>query len=137
MSTKKIIFKQKQIDDLEEFRERYKPNEAPTILAGHFSNSSATVEKIYYLDSCEKNPCYFEIDPIDYYNTVSKIYEDGYEIVGIFHTHPGSPLFSGIDEHYMRAHPDPIVWTIMGEFNTMSWLWVDYLTVKLIETEIV
>ena len=70
------------------------PNEACGILAGR----NGRVERIYRMTNARPGPASYEMDPGEQFRVLKDIREAGRALVGIYHSHPGSPAYpSGID----------------------------------------
>src|SRR5574341_44366 len=70
------------------------PNEACGILAG----KEGRVEKVHAMKNARPSPVAYEMDPEEQFRVLKDIRQAGLDLVGIFHSHPGSPAYpSGVD----------------------------------------
>ena len=70
------------------------PDEACGILAG----KGGRVEKVYPMKNARPSPVGYEMDPEEQFRVLKDIRQAGLDLVGIFHSHPGSPAYpSGVD----------------------------------------
>jgi proteasome lid subunit RPN8/RPN11 len=70
------------------------PNEACGILAGR----DGGVEKVYPMRNSKPGPTYYEMDPEEQFRVMRDLRQEGLELVGIFHSHPGGPAYpSSVD----------------------------------------
>lgn len=70
------------------------PNEACGLLAG----KGGRVEKVYPMKNARPSPVAYEMDPEEQFRVLKDIRQAGLDLVGIFHSHPGSPAYpSGVD----------------------------------------
>ena len=70
------------------------PNEACGILAG----SGGRVEQVYRMTNARPGPASYEMEPAEQFRVLKDIRQSGRSLVGIYHSHPGSPAYpSGID----------------------------------------
>lgn len=103
---------------LEEARRRCTPREECVALL--FGRGDA-VTKWRWARNVAGSPVAFRIDPEEMYSAMAEAEEEGLELLGIFHTHPGPPIPSGVDLKYMRLWP--VVWVIssMYSWRTAAW----------------
>jgi proteasome lid subunit RPN8/RPN11 len=70
------------------------PDEACGILAG----KGGRVEKVYPMRNSRPSPVGYEMEPEEQFRVLREIRQAGLDLVGIFHSHPGSPAYpSNID----------------------------------------
>ena len=63
------------------------PEEACGLVAGP---SSADLRMAYCLTNRDKSPYRFTVDPAEHYRTIRHAERRGWEVVGVFHSHPHS-----------------------------------------------
>jgi proteasome lid subunit RPN8/RPN11 len=91
-----------QLAEIVAHLEAGKPNEACGLLAGQ----NGRVTKVYLMVNAAHSPVRYVIEPEALVRVIEETEERGWELVGIFHSHPGGPLFpsaTDIDEAY---YPD-------------------------------
>ena len=70
------------------------PHEACGILAGR----NGSVERVYRMTNVRPGPASYEMDPEEQFRVLRSIRQEGRSLIGIYHSHTGSPAFpSGID----------------------------------------
>jgi len=70
------------------------PDEACGILAGW----AGKVEKVYPMRNARPSPVGYEMEPEEQFRVLKDIRQAGLDLVGIFHSHTGSPAYpSGVD----------------------------------------
>jgi proteasome lid subunit RPN8/RPN11 len=85
--------------------------EVCSILIGLSQDDSYIVKECVNTRNTDMSPVSFKADPEDLAKAVSKLVEEGYDIVGIFHSHPAPPVPSARDIEGMRLWPQT-VWII-------------------------
>lgn len=63
------------------------PNEACGMLAG----IAGGVKRVYCMKNARPGPAYYEMEPEEQFRVLKDIREAGFELLGIFHSHPTSP----------------------------------------------
>ena len=70
------------------------PDEACGILAG----KDGRVSRVYCMKNARPGPVSYETDPEEQFRVMKDIRRDGYDMVGIFHSHPSGPAYpSNVD----------------------------------------
>ncbi len=110
----KIIITKAQLKELIDWAQKCYPNEAPAILVGKIntSNNLGIVENVYTLKNVVESPVKFQIDPEEQYRIYRIAEENNQEIIGIFHSHPMSPIPSAIDLPFLKLHQN--IWVILS-----------------------
>ena len=111
------------VQDLVAEAERAWPNQAFAFLIGRVEGDVIKVVKIVKPDRFEASTSYFKVDPIAAYKVFMDADREGLDVVGIFHTHHGSSVPSGMDLYYMKSNP--CVWLIVAmpslAFGVYEW----------------
>ncbi|OGW37321.1 MAG: hypothetical protein A2010_15365 [Nitrospirae bacterium GWD2_57_9] len=70
------------------------PNEACGMLGGR----NGSVEKVYPMRNAKPGPDYYEMDAEEQFRVMKDIRESGFELIGLFHSHPtGQAYPSSVD----------------------------------------
>ena len=104
-----------QLKQLADLSQSALPFESVAFLVG----KESTVTQIVPVRNRDESQISFSVDPMVLIQTYSNAEQNGLEIIGIFHSHPGPPEPSTIDLRYMEINP--VVWLIysstLREFN--------------------
>jgi proteasome lid subunit RPN8/RPN11 len=85
--------------------------EVCSILIGLVQDDSYIVKEYVNTRNTDMSPVSFKADPKDLARAVSKLIEESYDIVGVFHSHPAPPTPSARDIEGMKLWPQT-VWII-------------------------
>jgi proteasome lid subunit RPN8/RPN11 len=83
------------------------------MLFGKLSQSEAEVKKVLVAENRLISTTHFEIDPARVAAAIFEAEKEGYEFIGLFHSHPASAIPSSVDLKYMRLWGD-IIWLILS-----------------------
>lgn len=89
------------------------PVEACAMLFGELSQNEAVVEKVEVAENRLLSTTRFEVDPAKVAAAVTEAEKKGYELIGLFHSHPAPAAPSSVDLKYMRLWGDAL-WLIMS-----------------------
>jgi len=123
-----------ELDLIQAELEENKPYEACGVLIGTIDGMTAHVEKSRPIRNVKRTDRSFELDPKEHYNAWNEAEKNGKEIVGVYHTHPGSSAVPSLwDRETMQK--DTSVWLIAGADGMRAYVWENGLkTVKVIES---
>lgn len=97
---------------LSEYSENQKPNESCAILFG----KDDQVLDLFLTENIEKSPVNFTISNKQLIEAYKMAEEKKMEVVGIFHSHPGSDAYpSDTDKKFMQSNP--VAWIIYSGIN--------------------
>lgn len=97
-----VIFRKEHIQEIIAHTQREAPLEAGGLLAG----SGATVERVYPMENTDRSETSFLLNPEEQYRVFMEIEELGYELVGIYHSHPHSPAHPSARDVEMAHYPE-------------------------------
>ena len=80
------------------------PNEACGLLAGEGGN----VQRVYLVENKLHNPRAYEMDPVEQVRVLLEIEAAGWELSGIFHSHPSGPPFPSATDVAQAYYPDSV-----------------------------
>lgn len=101
------------VELLKQEAERVFPVEACAILFGNLTENEAIVEKVEITQNRLRSSTRFEVDPSTVARSIVEEEKEGFEFVGLFHSHPASAFPSEIDRKFMRLWGDA-VWLILS-----------------------
>ena len=87
------------------------------MLFGKFSKNEAAVEKVEVVQNRLRSTTQFEVDPAKVAVALTKAEKDGYEFIGLFHSHPAPAAPSSVDLKYMRLWGDAL-WLILSSTDS-------------------
>lgn len=89
------------------------------VMFGYQKHDTAYVRDFKVGENIFHDPYRFLLNPEELYKFIVEEEEKGYEIVALWHTHPGSPTPSYTDLKYMELWPIPWIITssLTGEFT--------------------
>jgi proteasome lid subunit RPN8/RPN11 len=77
--------------------------EAPTEACGILAGKKGQVFKLYRARNADDSPASYRLDPEQQYRILKDIEVRGWELVGIYHSHPSAPATpSDVDERQAR-----------------------------------
>jgi proteasome lid subunit RPN8/RPN11 len=88
---KNLIFSTAHWEVMREDVERRKPNEACGLLAGYIIQESYKVLRILPTQNMFHSPTRYQVNPEEQLKAFNKIEEEGWELLGIYHSHPDGP----------------------------------------------
>lgn len=86
-----IIITQKQYQEILEHSLKVAPNEACGLLGGIVEDNAKQVKKVYLLTNTDNSPEHFSMDPKEQFTAVKDMRNNGWTMLGNFHSHPASP----------------------------------------------
>jgi proteasome lid subunit RPN8/RPN11 len=119
------------LEDIKQCVENASPNEACGLIFGKIveqQKPDSEDEYCYYfkgykfecIESSHKSPVAFLMDDYERLIRLSKKYSNEFQLLSIFHSHPGSAYPSGVDIPYMRTYYESgiskfkhLIWTII------------------------
>lgn len=67
------------------------PNEACGLLGGRQEEGKKYVEKLYFLTNMDADCRHFSMNPGEQFAAAHDMHNNGYELLGNFHSHPAAP----------------------------------------------
>jgi [CysO sulfur-carrier protein]-S-L-cysteine hydrolase len=107
-----ILLTSGQIDELTRIAKDMLPDESCALLLGENSE----VVKILPMRNADESPVTFSIESTELLHAYDLAQSEGFDIIAIFHSHPGKPSPSGTDRKFMEINP--VTWLI---FSTTEW----------------
>lgn len=86
------------------------PEEACGLLAG---DESGNLTMAYCLTNIEHSPVAYTVDPEEHFRAMRHAEANGWQLVGVFHSHPRSEPFPSATDLRLAAEPD-WVYVIVG-----------------------
>ncbi len=100
----KLILTREQMEEMIAHALQERPNEACGLLAGR----DGKVEKVYPLPNVEKSPFRYRADPEAQFRALVEMEERGWEVVGIYHSHPSFPPYPSALDREMAYYPEAV-----------------------------
>lgn len=86
-----IVLKNEQFNGIVDHARKNLPAEACGLIGGHIDNEKHIAEKIYFLTNIDNSPEHFSMDAKEQFAAVKDMRQNGYVLLGNFHSHPSSP----------------------------------------------
>jgi len=102
-----------QLQSLRKEAIRVHPVEACALLFGKTTRRQALVKRVVTVPNVLKSTTRFEIDPKVFFDAFMQADKDGFEFIGLFHSHPAPAYPSEVDLKFMRLWGDA-VWLILS-----------------------
>ncbi len=102
--TLKLILARKHLEEIIAHALEENPYEACGLLGG----KEGKVEKVYPLPNAEKSPFRYRAEPEAQFRAMQEIEEMGWEIVGVYHSHPSSPPYPSAMDLEMAYYPEAV-----------------------------
>src|ERR1051326_5302331 len=99
--TDRLLISKARITELEQFALATFPFEACALLLG----KGLSVQKVIQMRNSDASALTFSIAPQDLLDAYENAARLGYQIMGIFHSHPGPADPSSTDIRYMEINP--------------------------------
>ncbi|MEO9294943.1 MAG: M67 family metallopeptidase [Nitrososphaera sp.] len=109
------------MDELEELARDSLPSESCAFLLGR-SEGAVRVRDILPMRNADDSRISFSILPDELLAAYQEAERRGLDIVGIFHSHPSSPVPSGTDRRFMEINP--VVWVIFSTTENSFGAWI-------------
>jgi len=108
-----LQLQRRHVELLKQETERMHPVEACAMLFGKLSKNEASVEKVEVAENRLRSSTLFEVDPAKVAAAITEAEKEGYEFIGLFHSHPAPAAPSSVDLKYMRLWGDAL-WLILS-----------------------
>lgn len=86
-----IVLKNEQFNGIVDHARKNLPAEACGLIGGRIDNEKHIAEKIYFLTNIDNSPEHFSMDAKEQFAAVKDMRQNGYVLLGNFHSHPSSP----------------------------------------------
>jgi proteasome lid subunit RPN8/RPN11 len=80
------------------------PNEACGLLGG----AGGQVRRVYPIENILHSPHAYQLDPVEQVRVMLEIEAAGWELSGIFHSHPSGPPFPSATDVAQASYPDTV-----------------------------
>ncbi|MEM2759413.1 MAG: M67 family metallopeptidase [Nitrososphaerales archaeon] len=112
---RRVVLRSEDVKEIKKFAMNALPLESCALLAGSIDGDDVIVSKVIFTKNADRSKTTFSIEPTELLETYKRMEKDGLDIVGIFHSHPGSATPSATDVRYMEINPVP--WIILSTTN--------------------
>lgn len=104
---KRLILSSKHRDELKRFAIDALPLESCALLAGSIDGDDVLVSRIIFTKNYDRSRTTFSIEPTELLEAYKEAENYGFDIVGVFHSHPAPARPSATDAKYMELNPVP------------------------------
>jgi proteasome lid subunit RPN8/RPN11 len=121
---KQLYLTRDQWDQMRAEVESRAPEEACGLLAG----SQGLVRKVFLIDNTLHSPTRFRMDPVQQWQAFQQIEQNGWELFGIFHSHPQGPESPSDTDLAEAFYPDVVhlIWSrAEGEWRCRGFYFQD------------
>lgn len=99
-----LIIRKSDLRKIYEHCDREYPNEACGMLAG----SGNAVDTVYSLPNEKPSPSFYRIDSKEHFRVIREMREACKELIGIYHSHTGSPAYPSATDVELAYYPDAV-----------------------------
>lgn len=92
------------------------PNEACGLIAGIINGNDRFIKKVYLLANVDSSPSHFSLNPKEQITAAKDMRENGYELLGNFHSHPETAAYPS-NEDIRLANDYNVSYLIMSLSN--------------------
>ncbi|MHA1615703.1 MAG: Mov34/MPN/PAD-1 family protein [Candidatus Njordarchaeales archaeon] len=115
MGHRALVIAKKELERLVKEAMESKTEICGVLLGTVDSEGKVIVKRVKRAKNTKESPVLFEIDPEDLYQAIVEGEQEGLDIVGLYHSHPGPPRPSKRDLEGMKLWPVP--WLIISSLN--------------------
>ncbi len=103
---------------LDRVKEEAKTNQTEIcgFIIGKIQGDRAVVTEMKQARNVLRSPVRFQIDPVDFLNTLEEAESKSLDVIGFYHSHPAPPYPSLLDKKSMALWPDK-VWLIISTLS--------------------
>jgi proteasome lid subunit RPN8/RPN11 len=99
-----LVIRKNDLQQIYTHCDREFPNEACGMLAG----KQGRVETIYPMTNARPSPSYYEMEPAEQFRVLREIRDMGLDVIGIYHSHTGSPAYPSGTDVKMAYFPETL-----------------------------
>ncbi len=93
--------------DLQKIVEHCK-SEYPNEACGLLSGGDNKVDTVYSLSNENPSPTFYRIDSKEHFRVIREMREAGKELIGIYHSHTGSPAYPSSTDVTLAYYPEAV-----------------------------
>ena len=101
-----IILAQSDFNTMADWAKEHLPEESCGLLAGIKDGDVRVVKKVYYLTNIDHTNEHFSMDPKEQLSAIRDIRQNGYQMIGNFHSHPESPSRPSEEDKRLAFDPN-------------------------------
>ena len=101
-----IILAQSDFNTMADWAKEHLPEESCGLLAGIKDGDVRVVKKVYYLTNIDHTNEHFSMDPKEQLSAIKDIRQNGYQMIGNFHSHPESPSRPSEEDKRLAFDPN-------------------------------
>lgn len=99
-----LIIEEQQLEEIIKHCRDEFPLEACGVLGG----SDSRVRKVYSLTNTDQSPVSYFIEPRELFNVVKELRDEGWEIIGIYHSHVATEAYPSQRDINTATYPDAV-----------------------------
>jgi proteasome lid subunit RPN8/RPN11 len=136
MQIQSFVLSQLQLERLISLAKDSLPNECCALLLGNNTKENELkVIDILSMRNSDSSPFTFRIEPQELINGYLTAENMGFNVVGIFHSHPAPPIPSSTDKIFMEINP--VVWLIYSTVTNESKAYIFEQNVRDVKIRVV
>ena len=136
MQIQSLVLSQLQLERLISLAKDSLPNECCALLLGNNTKENELkVIDILSMRNSDSSPFTFRIEPQELINGYLTAENMGFNVVGIFHSHPAPPIPSSTDKIFMEINP--VVWLIYSTVTNESKAYIFEQNVRDVKIRVV
>lgn len=114
-----IILKKGQYEEILSHSLEALPYEACGLLGGRIEGERKIVEKVYLLTNIDNSPEHFSMDPKEQFSAVKDMRNNGWVMLGNFHSHPETPSRPSDEDKRLAFDPEAsyVILSLMDREN--------------------
>ena len=101
-----LILKQEDYNKIVDHAKKGLPNEACGLLGGYVEGDKRVVTDVYLLRNVDESREHFSMDPAEQLAAIKDIRQNGYQMIGNFHSHPESPSRPSEEDKRLAFDPN-------------------------------
>lgn len=101
-----IVLTKRQYQDILQHGLRALPNEACGLLGGVADQERKIIRSVHLLANIDNSPEHFSMDPKEQFSAVKTMRNNGWVLLGNFHSHPASPARPSEEDKRLAFDPE-------------------------------
>ncbi len=102
----KIRLTQSDYDAIVSHAREKAPNEACGLIGGTIEGDVKTIRKVFFLTNLDASPEHFSLDPREQFAVIKELRQNGWELLGNWHSHPATPSRPSEEDKRLAFDPN-------------------------------
>ena len=102
----KIRLTQRDYDAIVSHARAKAPNEACGLIGGTVEGDVKTIRKVFFLTNLDASPEHFSLDPREQFAAVKELRQNGWDLLGNWHSHPATPSRPSEEDKRLAFDPN-------------------------------